>query len=214
MTIDKTVKQQPSTAKFATSATPIHTNKRLANNAALNLLQTDPATRFIDNGQIGQGGMSTIKLMFDKNLARYVARKELKSKIAQSVHGLTNFVDEAKLSGQLEHPNILPVYDFGVDQNNTCFFDMQLVEGQTLRQYILSADYDQCSNPDLFRVVQLFIQVCHALSFAHSRGVIHRDLKPGNIMLCSHGRVYLLDWGIACVLDKETNDNAGINESI
>ncbi|MCA9662964.1 MAG: cyclic nucleotide-binding domain-containing protein, partial [Myxococcales bacterium] len=111
---------------------------------------------------------------------------------------------EAQITGQLSHPNIVPIHDFGVDDSGQLFFTMKLVEGLSLKKILSSgrrvaADYDY-SYERLLNSIEILLKVCDALSFAHSRGVLHCDLKAENIMVGDFGEVYLMDWGGAQLL--------------
>jgi eukaryotic-like serine/threonine-protein kinase len=122
-----------------------------------------------------------------------------------------NFVDEARISGQLEHPNILPVHELGVTAEGDAYFTMKLLEGaETLRDVIerlAAKDPETHARFTFDRRVALIQQVCNALAHAHARGVVHRDIKPSNILLGRTGEVYLVDWGIAATR-PQTADGA------
>ena len=113
------------------------------------------------------------------------------------------FLREACVQGQLEHPAIVPVYDLGRDPDGTLYFTMKRVRGSTFEEIV---DALKARNPEAQRqfthhkLLSAFASVCHAVDFAHARGVLHRDLKPGNVMLGDFGEVYLLDWGLAKVV--------------
>jgi len=106
---------------------------------------------------------------------------------------------EAQITAQLDHPNIIPVYALGLDKNKRLFFTMKKVKGKALYELINEKDLSTRTDRDIFRLVQIMLKVCDAVSYAHSKGVIHRDLKPDNIMVGDFGQVYLMDWGIACI---------------
>ena len=156
----------------------------------------DLTERFVDRGEIARGGMGSIRRVLDKSLNRDVAMKVLHAELATERRNRYRFVEEAQVTGQLEHPNIVPVYEIGVDDAGTYYFTMKLIHGQTLGQFLASLDA-LAPGDRLYRALQIFLKVCDALAFAHDRGVIHRDVKPENIMVAEHGQVYLMDWGIA-----------------
>ena len=161
----------------------------------LRLSEADVPRRFVDLGEIGRGGTSTIRRVQDQNLQREVAMKVLDPEMARHAVARKAFVEEAQITGQLDHPNIVPVHDIGVDADGTTFFTMKLVRGLTLTEWVrYGADGDP---PALTEALDVFIKICDAVSFAHSRGVIHRDIKPDNVMVGRFGEVYLMDWGIA-----------------
>lgn len=155
---------------------------------------------------IAKGGMGYVQRVFDRSMLRYVAMKTLKPEVANHQLELKRFLGEAQITGQLEHPHIVPVYDVGVRGDGRYYFTMQLVRGRTLLDVLRDPGYDPSREIVLYRTVQQFLKVCDAVSFAHSRGVLHRDLKPANIMVGGHGEVYLMDWGIAYVLHQKRQD--------
>lgn len=144
--------------------------------------------------------MGRIEAASDGVIGRRVAIKTLRQEYRDDERALLHFTEEARTTGRLEHPNVVPIYDLcGVDGANPSIV-MRLVVGQTLTQML--AD---CRPPrpgpetvDLLqRFVQIILRVCDALSFAHSRRIYHCDVKPDNIMVGEHGQVYLMDWGVA-----------------
>jgi len=154
--------------------------------------------RFVDHGEIGHGGMGAVHRVLEKTLNRQVAMKLLPVERAANNTVKGRFLAEAQVTGQLEHPNIVPVYELGSDDAGVLFFTMRLIEGQTFSEWL--RENPLVSDEELESALEIFFRVCDALSFAHSRGVVHRDVKPANIMVGEHGQVYLMDWGIARVL--------------
>jgi serine/threonine-protein kinase len=154
--------------------------------------------RYEGDRLLGRGGMGEVKLAQDHDIGRRVAVKRLLDE--QNPHALARFIDEVRTVGSLEHPNIVPIHDVGVDENGSLFFVMKYVEGETLATIIdkLAAD-----DPDYHRRytvekrLDLFTGLVHALDYAHGRGLVHRDVKPENVMVGEHGEVILMDWGIA-----------------
>ncbi|MCB9675383.1 MAG: protein kinase [Alphaproteobacteria bacterium] len=158
--------------------------------------------RFEEKDEIGEGGMSVVMRAFDRILARETAHKVLKPRYLHSPRHIDRFTTEAQTTGQLEHPNIVPVHEFGQSTDGTYFINMKLVEGATLESMVEQAG-DERLHPDrMGEMVQILLKVCDALSFAHSRGVVHRDLKPSNIMVGQFGEVYLMDWGVAVRVEQ------------
>src|SRR5262249_45989595 len=119
------------------------------------------------------------------------------------------FIEEAQITGQLDHPNIVPIHELGVDARGRLFFTMKMVNGHSLARVVEDlhsrADAAERDWP-LGRLLTAFVAVCNAVAYAHSRGVVHRDLKPPNIMIGDFGEVYVMDWGLAKVL---TDKSAG-----
>ncbi len=156
-----------------------------------------PGSQLRDEGEIARGGMGSIRRLYDPELRRHIAMKVLEP--SADPNAAQRFIDEARITGRLDHANIVPVHDLVIDNRGVATYTMKLVEGQTLSELINT----QKTQRDLERILQSLIKVCDALSFAHSRGVIHRDLKPDNIMVGSHGQVYVMDWGCAQVIGDD-----------
>lgn len=156
--------------------------------------------RYADLGEIGRGGMSLVRRMLDRSLLREAALKRLDPSFAVKPEQIERFLLEAQITGQLDHPNIVPIHELGRDEEGAYYFTMKMVEGETLAQRIESAGDARLKPDHLAELLQILIKVCEALSFAHSRGVIHRDVKPSNIMVGRFGQVYIMDWGVARLL--------------
>jgi serine/threonine-protein kinase len=154
--------------------------------------------RFTDAGVIGRGGMGEIHRIYDRNIRRFAALKVLDSAHRQELEARRRFLGEAQITGQLEHPNVVPVYDLELNEEGVPqAFMMKLVEGRTLTHFITRAAIAERSDAELWELLTVFLKVCDAVAYAHSRGVVHRDLKPDNIMIGPYGQVYVMDWGIA-----------------
>ena len=151
--------------------------------------------RLDDRGEIARGGQGVIRKMYDKSLQRYVALKVMHEELSDHPDLRDRFIDEARITGQLDHPNIVPIYEL-VEGDGSAEFTMKLVEGETLATRLKRKNVQPDELP---RLLEMFLKVCDAVAFAHSRGVIHRDLKPSNVMLGEFGQVYLMDWGCAHV---------------
>jgi serine/threonine-protein kinase len=165
--------------------------------------QTDPTRpevalqqRFVDEGEVARGGMGSIRRVYDNNLLRRLAMKVLHPDAAKDSIEIQRFIEEAQITGQLEHPNIVPVHDLSVE-GDTHYFTMKMVQGITLEKMLQDPAFSPAHEEDLFQALKVYIKVCEAVAYAHSRGVVHLDLKPANVMVGSFGQVYLMDWGIA-----------------
>ena len=154
----------------------------------------NPHFRYALFSPIAQGGKSVIQSCTDLYLARRVCYKQLKRSFADDVVEQKRLLREARVTAILQHPNIVPTYDLGRDAKGHYFFTMKLVHGYTLREVL-----DFRDRYDLTQLVDVVEQVAQALSYAHSKGVIHRDVKPENILVGPFGEVVLLDWGLAKV---------------
>ena len=149
-------------------------------------------------GIIAKGGMGAILDAQEKLLRRKVAMKVMLHSGSQEE--LVRFIEEAQITGQLEHPNIVPVYELGVDEQEQVFYTMKLVRGITLHEVLHGIEIgapEAVEKYPLAALLIIFQKICDALAFAHSKGVIHRDLKPPNIMLGEYGEVLVMDWGLA-----------------
>jgi serine/threonine-protein kinase len=163
-------------------------------------------------GEVNRGGMGIILGARDPVIGRRVAIKVLRPELEQDDRVLNEFSLEAQVTGQLDHPNIVPVYDFGAGDKSP-FMVMKWVAGKSLAQLLRSDQQQLSRGPDQLKsFVQVLLRVCDALSFAHSRGVIHCDLKPENLMVGDHGQVYLMDWGMALVKSERMQASLQPNE--
>jgi serine/threonine-protein kinase len=158
----------------------------------------DAQRRFEHQKKLGEGGAGEVELVLDKDIYRLVAVKRLKKNL-QNTMMLMRFVDEIRTVGHLEHPNIVPIHDVGLDENGQYYFVMKYVIGETLHSVIEKLKQ---GNPDYHKKytfqyrVGIFTEILKAVEFAHHNGVIHRDIKPANIMVGPHGEVTVMDWGI------------------
>jgi hypothetical protein len=141
---------------------------------------------------LGRGGMGEVLLAHDRRIGRDVAVKRLRSG-APTQDETARFLREARIQARLDHPAIVPVYELGRDPQGRPYFTMKRLAGTTLADLLGLPLMRQ-------RLLRAFVDVCRAVDFAHSRGVVHRDLKPGNIVLGEYGEVYVLDWGVARVI--------------
>jgi eukaryotic-like serine/threonine-protein kinase len=162
------------------------------------------SARYREQGLLGRGGMGEVRLVADALIGREVAVKMIAAPLAGSGSIRERFLREARIQGQLEHPSIVPVYDLGIDAAGNEYFTMKRISGRTLAGVLIALARDDATTRAAFplqRRLTVFRQVCLAVAYGHSRGVIHRDLKPANVMVGDFGEVYVLDWGIAHVLD-------------
>jgi serine/threonine-protein kinase len=166
-----------------------------------------PSSRYQIREALGAGGMGEVRAVHDAWIGRVVARKELLGGLRASAQAHARFLREIRVQGQLEHPSIVPVYDATTDTDGKLSFTMRRVRGMTLRQVLSGLARGEAALEARFsrrRLLTAFSSVCMAVHYAHTRGVVHRDLKPGNIMLGEFGEVYVLDWGIAKIRGDES----------
>ncbi|HLU47712.1 MAG TPA: serine/threonine-protein kinase, partial [Planctomycetota bacterium] len=171
-------------------------------------LGVDPGDRYRILGEVGRGGMSRILRVEDRELGRTVAMKIAYDARAPRGQGraatasgssLERLVAEAYVTARLEHPGIIPVYDCGLSRNGAAYYTMRLVKGRDFR---VAIELARASSKDFSfeRALEVLARVCEAVAFAHAKGVIHRDLKPNNIMVGAFGEAYVLDWGLAKII--------------
>ncbi|QDU61476.1 Serine/threonine-protein kinase PknD [Planctomycetes bacterium Pan216] len=170
-----------------------------------------PGARFESVEMFAQGGLGRIWRAEDPTLRRTIAMKDLKPELAGNETARKRFLREARVTGQLQHPNIVPIYELIPSTNGSSpSYTMRLIQGLTLDEAIARSHGDKDQDPEhpitLRTLLEAFIDVCQAVGYAHSRGVIHRDLKPANIILGTYGEVMLLDWGLAKLVDAEEDD--------
>jgi serine/threonine-protein kinase len=147
--------------------------------------------------ELARGGMGRIHPATDRNLLRHVALKRLDKELARERFYRDGFIAEAQMTGQLEHPNIVPVHELAVDESGVPYFTMKLVRGISLHRWLRDPGRPLGSSERLEQGLDIFTKVCDAVAYAHHRGVIHRDLKPDNVMVAGFGQVYVMDWGLA-----------------
>ena len=157
-----------------------------------------PPPRFTVLRELGRGGMGRVDEVFDAVLGRPVAQKSVLP--GAGMLQTTLLVSEAQTCAQLEHPSIVPVYDFGPSAAGHPQYTMRRVLGRTLRQVLAETSPDALLST-LAQRLGVLRQVCLAVAYAHTRGVVHRDLKPDNIICGEFGEVYVLDWGIAQLVE-------------
>lgn len=159
---------------------------------------------------IATGGTCVIQSCKDFRLGRVVCHKSLRPKYENDPNEQIRFLREARVTAMLQHPNTLPVYDVNRDHSGKYSFTMKLIRGSTLREIIdrlRLGDVEAINQWTLRRLINVAIQAGRALSFAHAHGVVHRDIKPGNIIAGPFGEVLVLDWGLAKVWNRDRADS-------
>lgn len=153
--------------------------------------------------ELGRGGIGRVTAAHDTHLGRDVALKELMTSSEPgskpTAPTAARFLREARVTGQLEHPNIVPVYELGRRLDGTLYYTMKIIRGRSFAQAL----HDATSLRERLKLVSHFCDACEAIAYAHDRGVIHRDLKPSNIMVGEFGETMVVDWGLAKVRGTE-----------
>ncbi|MCH2206912.1 MAG: protein kinase [Lentisphaerales bacterium] len=162
--------------------------------------------RYIGFSVVNRGGMGTIFKTTDANTGREIAMK-MAVNADNEEQSLVRLLHEAKVTANLEHPNIIPVHEISCDTNDDIYYTMKYVQGDSLGcvlDKLAADDKEYLAKFPLTRLLNIFLRICDGVAFSHSKGVIHRDLKPDNIMIGDFGEVLIMDWGIAKVQDKES----------
>jgi len=162
----------------------------------------DPGGRYELREEIGRGGMGVVYRAHDRELQRDVALKVLRAG-ADAGDLARRLQREARVLASLEHPGMVPVHDVGALADGLAFYVMKLVRGRRLDQWA-------AESPALSERLRAFERICETVAFAHAHGVVHRDLKPGNVMLGAFGEVLVMDWGVAKVLSDAPFVSAAI----
>ena len=167
-------------------------------------------SNYLFKKEIARGGMGTVLEAEDLNTGRIVAVKKMLQGSAATAEGQFRFQQEARVMGFLEHANIVPMHELGVNEKGIPYYTMKRVRGVTLQQ-VLSAikngDRQMATMFPLGRLLRIFQKVCDGVAFAHSKGVVHRDLKPENVLVGEFGEVMVMDWGLAKVLNNSELKN-------
>src|SRR5439155_2783673 len=160
--------------------------------------------RFVLKKFHARGGMGEVWIAQDSAIGRVVALKKIRSGRETQAD---KFLHEAQITGQLEHPGVVPVHEVGVDATGQPYYVMKFVHGRTLKEAI--DDYHKPAGPravarevQFVQLLQVFIHLCQTVAYAHSRSVIHRDLKPDNVMVGQYGETLVLDWGLAKIVGE------------
>jgi eukaryotic-like serine/threonine-protein kinase len=155
--------------------------------------------RYVSEKKLGEGGLGEVIGARDQDIGRRVAVKRLRQEVKCDAT-LLRFADEIRTIGKLEHPNIVPVHDVGIDEQGDHYFVMKYVDGETLEAVIerlALRDPAYVAKYTIERRVEIFMALCEAVAFAHAQGIMHRDIKPANVMVGAYGEVVLMDWGVA-----------------
>jgi len=155
------------------------------------------ARKLIEQRKIGSGGTGVVYEALDTRLSREVAKKTLSEKNAGQPAHFLKFIQEAEITAQLDHPNIVSIHDLDIDAQGRFYFTMHLVRGRSLHLEVKSAGSKRIAPRILHRNLSLFVRLCDAVAFAHGRGVTHADIKPANILVGDYGQIFLTDWGNA-----------------
>lgn len=172
--------------------------------------------RYLVIKTIGTGGMGEVLLAYDPICKRNVALKKIRQDLAENEMIKNRFLKEAKIASRLTHPSIVPIFSIHNDSSGI-YYTMPYVEGEMLKDILIEANEDasiQSSKGSISNLIRIFLNVCEAVAYTHSKNILHRDLKPNNIIIGKYGEVMILDWGIADFIDKikEESSQLDINQ--
>ena len=211
----KNIKIAPSTTRRKNTSKPEDAVKQIEpeNNPTLRISNDDPAAQDIPEVMrpregskyryirtLGRGGMKVVLEVHDNDTMRNVAMALLPDISTRSQFELGQFLREARLTAGLEHPNIVPVHDIGMDSSGSPYFTMKLLRGRTLAVVLKKLAENDPEYIQLYKfdnLMRIYMRICNAIAFAHSKGVLHLDLKPENVQIGDYGEVLVLDWGLA-----------------
>ena len=203
-TLSYVAQERQSTIHETSSATPAAASAAASQSVRFRILRPH-----------AEGGLGQVFLARDEEVGRDVALKEIKPRWADHPGSRARFLREAEITGGLEHPGIVPVYGLGAYPDGRPYYAMRFIRGSSLKEAIEAFHQAAAGEPlsatertlELRRLLQRLIDVCEAIDYAHSRGVLHRDLKPGNVMLGRYGETLVVDWGLAKALSKSPQEN-------
>jgi serine/threonine protein kinase len=167
------------------------------------LMDGNPADRYTPHKKLNQGGMKAIWEVDDHRTARKVAMALIQESRIASGEDIDSFLYEARLTANLQHPNIIPIYDIAVDESGNPYFTMKALKGETLGEILKQlSDGNEMyrARYSRTRLLDIFLKVCNAIDYAHTKGVIHLDLKPSNVIVGDFGDVHVLDWGLSTLI--------------
>jgi eukaryotic-like serine/threonine-protein kinase len=159
-----------------------------------------PSVKYKFQGKLISGGMGAILEVIDQDLHRPVAMKVIKPSFKNEEHAIIEFIREAKITAMLEHPNIIPVHELGLSEETGLYFTMKLMKGEPLNlilKEIRKENPEYLEKFNMYSLLNIFRKICDAVDFAHSKNIIHRDIKPHNVIVGHYGEVLLMDWGLA-----------------
>ena len=175
--------------------------------------QPETQSRYTLTRVHGEGGLGQVWLATDPMLNREIALKRIRPGKGSSRDAQLRLIKEAQITGQLEHPNIIPVYELEqYDEKGRPYYTMKFLRGDTLNDRIKKYHRKKKKGEDdplgLISLLNSFIDICNAIAYAASRGIVHRDLKPQNVMIGDFGEVIVLDWGLAKKIESQEDDSS------
>jgi len=209
----------PLTHFIGTFDQQVHHEIDSARQLAVEVLERSKAGgRYVVREELARGGMGVINEVYDQDLRRISAMKVIASEMMHDKRRVMSFISEGRITAQLEHPNIVPVHELGVVDTTGCpFYTMKLVEGEPLHRIInrlMRGEPAYVRTYTRQHMLDIFRKICDALAYAHSRHVIHRDVKPENVMVGNFGEVLLMDWGLAKYVERDASSRNERSEAL
>lgn len=193
----------------------------LRSKQATPMIMTSEGKLFEDLGLLGMGGLGEVRKVRDISLGRSVAMKLLHEEYHHNEAIVARFIEEAQVTAQLQHPGIAPVHEIGRTRDGRLYFTMKEIRGRTLRDAIEEVHEVSSriwrvaeSGWSFRRLMETYLKICEAIAYTHKKGVVHRDLKPDNIMLGDLGEVLVVDWGLVKVAGREKRDSDAFLEQV
>lgn len=206
---DTDIEQSLSHLRNASVETPGASNDLYATMEEQSLIE-GPNVRFRILRPHARGGLGKVSVAQDDELKRQVALKEIRSQFADDESARARFMLEAEVTGGLEHPGVVPVYGLGVRKDGRPFYAMRFIRGESLKEASqklqlgnVQGSYTSDQSLTLRKLLNRFVHVCQTVEYAHSRGILHRDLKPDNILLGPYGETLVVDWGLAKAMGEQ-----------
>lgn len=166
--------------------------------------------RYRDFEPLTQGGEAILRTCVDENLGRTVVMKTLQPQFQNLETYQKRFLREARVTAQIPHPATIPVYELSRDSDGNAYFTMKKLGGTDLSEIldrIAAGDQETAARYPMDSLINVLLHCCQCLAYAHDQGVVHRDMKPANIMIGDYGEIMVLDWGLAKVWDMDDNDD-------
>jgi len=194
--------------------TVIVSEQELHSAHTLTTLTKKPTNKYKFERSLGLGGMKAVLQVWNMDTARSMAMAVMLNSDDRPKEYIQRFLNEARITAMLEHPNIVPVHEIGVDSSGSPYFTMKLLRGKTLEQLIQDLKDGKLNRKkfDLQRMLRIYVKICNAIAFGHSKSIIHLDIKPDNIHVGDFGEVLVLDWGLAKNLN--TDEKINVDEKI
>ena len=191
-----------------------HSDSTEGENSPLHQSLLDITDRYETSKVIGRGGMKVVSKVFDSTMGRDIAMATLHNNASEELY--EPFLREARLTALLDHPNIISIFDIGLDADSIPYFTMELKTGQGLDTLIKKLHRNSCNSVlaliDINQLLEIFLKICDGMAYAHSQNIIHLDLKPENIQVGLYGEVIICDWGLGKIIGSSDYDGGDFDQ--